>query len=365
MTEPLRRSKFVPWATLAGSLLLTAIVLPLSLALYNSYLDEPLNLGTDDLLFNVPPGASLMLVAEELEQIGALPHANLLIVHARVADKTLIRAGEYRLEPGLTPRTLLEKLNSGAVQSHSITFPEGIRFSDMRRELEENRLLFADTQGMSDAELAELLGMDSELGETSLEGWFYPDTYVYVRGTRVSEILKLAHSRTVELLHHHWKERDTGLPLANPYEALILASLVEKETGVASERAEIAGVFVRRLQQDMKLQTDPTVIYALGESYDGNIRRTDLQHESPYNTYRYRGLPPTPIALVGEAALIAALHPADGDALYFVARGDGSHYFSDGLREHNNAVRRFQIENRSDSYRSAPLVQQQRQEQQP
>lgn len=333
------------------AILMTAIAFPtICWFFYQDYLDTELQMGSDPIVFHVPPSTNLSLVAAELNQMGVLKYPRLFVWHARINDQTLVQTGEYLLEAGLTPRTLLEKFNSGDVRHFSATFPEGITFASMRARLEADPYLFADTRGLENRELLELLGAQV----THPEGWFYPDTYVYPRGFRVSLILKQAHERMSSVLAEAWASRDVGLPLESPYEMLILASIVEKETGVASERPEIAGVFVRRLQRNMRLQTDPTVIYALGEDYDGNIRRSDLGFDSPYNTYVYSGLPPTPIALPGADAIWAVAQPASGDSLYFVARGDGSHYFSSTLEEHNEAVRRFQIENRTQNYRSSP-----------
>ena len=191
----------------------------------------------------------------------------------------------------------------------------------------------------STAELMQRIGIEDD----NPEGWLFPDTYLFDRGTSDVEILSRAHRRMREVLDEEWAKREQGLPLETPYQALTLASIVEKETGLASERPQIAGVFVRRLQKGMKLQTDPTVIYGMGDDFDGNIRREDLTRPTPYNTYVIQGLPPTPIALPGREAINAVLHPADGDALYFVARGDGSHHFSATLDEHNCAVRHYQL----------------------
>ena len=318
--------------------------------LYQRYLDEPLALQDESIVLNIPSRSNLMLVANELSEQGYLKYPKLLVWHARWHDLTLIQAGEYQFTKNITPRSLLEKLNSGDVLTFSLTVPEGLNLSQIRQILETDPNLVADTRGLSDAEIIEMLNLDIE----NLEGWFYPDTYVYTRHTKVSDIIRKACRHMQSLLEEIWATRDAGLPLKTSYEALILASIVEKETGVAYERPEIAGVFIRRLQKNMKLQTDPTVIYAMGEEYQGNIRRSDLAIDSPYNTYKYRGLPPTPIASPGLAALEAVVHPAQGNTLYFVAKGDGSHYFSVSLEEHNRAVREFQIEKRRAGYRSSP-----------
>lgn len=332
-------------------MLMTAVAFPtICWFLYQEYLDTQLDVGPDPIMFHVPPNTNLSLIASELNQMGVLDYPRLFVWHARLTDQTLVQTGEYQLDQGLTPQTLLEKFNSGDVRLFSATFPEGITFATMRERLEADPNLVADTRGLNDEALKALLGIQVE----HFEGLFYPDTYVYPKGFPVSRILKQAYERMNAVLEEAWAIRDVGLPLQSPYDMLILASIVEKETGVASERAEIAGVFIRRLQRNMRLQTDPTVIYALGENYDGNIRRSDLSYDSPYNTYVYGGLPPTPIALPGGDAIRAVAQPAPGDSLYFVAKGDGSHYFSSTLQEHNEAVRRFQIEQRAPNYRSAP-----------
>jgi len=318
--------------------------------LYQNYLRTELEIGPEPIVFHVPANTNLSLIADELYQMGVLEYPRLFVWHAQLNNQTLVQTGEYQLEQGLIPNTLLEMFNNGEVRIHSATFPEGTTFADMRARLEAEPYLTADTRGMDNQALLQQLGVQID----HPEGWFYPDTYVYPRGFPVSRILKQAHERMRNVLEDAWSSRDVGLPLESSYEMLILASIVEKETGVARERPEIAGVFIRRLQRNMRLQTDPTVIYALGEKYDGNIRRSDLSFDSPYNTYVYRGLPPTPIALPGEAAIRAVAQPAHGDSLYFVAKGDGSHYFSSTLEEHNEAVRRYQIERRSETYRSAP-----------
>ncbi|MBC6428850.1 MAG: endolytic transglycosylase MltG [Cellvibrionales bacterium] len=335
-----------------GGILLTALTLLTATAawvFHQRFMDAPLPLATP-ITIEVPPASTLWSVARKLKAKGALNHPCLLIWHAQWHGQSLIQAGEYRLEPGLTPRGLLRKLGSGAVLTYTRTFPEGIRFARMRADLEADLRLTADTKDLTDPQLIARLGLEV----AHLEGWFYPDTYRFARHTQVSAILKRAHRQMRQTLQEEWQNRRPDLPLASPYEALILASLIEKETAVPAERATIAGVFIRRLQQGMRLQTDPTVIYALGTAYDGNLRRRDLNVDSPYNTYRYPGLPPTPIALPGRAAIAAALNPAAGDSLYFVARGDGSHHFSATLAEHNRAVRKYQIEKRRQDYRSTP-----------
>lgn len=251
-----------------------------------------------------------------------------------------MQAGEYTLEPGLTPSGLLRKLIRGDVKQYALTVVEGWRFADLRRAIAEHEAL----QRTLEAELSgpEVMQRIDRAGEHP-EGRFLPETYRFPRGTTDVEFLRRAYDAMRETLSRVWAQRDAKLPLEGPYEALVLASLIEKETAVPAERPCIAGVFVRRLRRGMRLQTDPAVIYGLGSDFDGNLRRRDLHRDTPYNTYRRRGLPPTPIALPGVESLRAAVQPADGEALYFVAKGDGSHHFSATLREHNRAVAKYQL----------------------
>ena len=222
---------------------------------------------------------------------------------------------------------------------HSITLLEGWTIRDIKNEILSNKVLIKNLVDYSSASLSKKI----RITESNVEGLFFPDTYYFTKGTSDIELLKRAYRRGREILAKEWESRDIGLPYKNDYDALIMASIIEKETALASERAMIAGVFVRRLKNNMKLQTDPTVIYAMGIKYDGNIRKKDLRIDSPYNTYRYNGLPPTPIALAGREAIHAALHPENDDTLYFVSKKDGSHYFSKTLYEHNKAVKKYQL----------------------
>jgi UPF0755 protein len=290
----------------------------------------------------LPEGGNLTQLLAELHAQGVLTHPMLLRYYARyqgVANR--VRAGEYRLERGLTARGLLAKLVAGDVIQYPVTIIEGMTAQQMLARLhEEQRLGVGLGQGLDDA-WASLLGVEDT--RASPEGLFFPDTYHYHLGMRDIDVLQAAYRHMQEVLAEEWEGRAPNLPYGNSYEALVMASLIERETGVAGERSEIAGVFVRRLQQGMLLQTDPAVIYGLGASFDGNLTRLHLQTPGPYNTYLNAGLPPTPIALPGRAAIHAALHPATGNALYFVARGDGSHEFSATLEEHNRAVQRFQV----------------------
>jgi len=310
---------------------------------------------TEELPFEVVPGSSFRRVVEQLAASGVVKEQLLFRLYARNRQATArIQAGEYLLEPGISYGQLLQILTSGKVLQHQVTLVEGLRLSDFLRLLQQQEALVYDLDASTPEAVARVL----DLGGQSPEGWIYPDTYRFPRGTRASALLRVAYMRMQQVLAEEWAERAEGLPLQSPYEALILASIVEKETGVAEERAAIAGVFVRRLQRGMRLQTDPTVIYGMGEVFDGGISRADLRRKTPYNTYIIRGLPPTPIASPARAAIRAALHPAPGSALYFVARGDGSHQFSSTLSEHNRAVEQYQRSGRRRDYRSAPSVSQ-------
>jgi len=290
--------------------------------------------------YAVEPGASLRQVALELGERGLLSRPEALVLHARwlgVAGN--IQAGEYRIPPGTTPGQLLEMFVSGQVVQHSLTLVEGWTFREVMAAVREHPQL---VHTLGDADPEEIM---AHIGAPGVhpEGRFYPDTYHFPRGTTDVEFLRRAYQTMEERLQAEWAERAEGLPYENPDETLVMASIVEKETAVAEERARIAGVFVRRLQRGMRLETDPTVIYGMGADFDGDLRRDDLRRDTPYNTYLRKGLPPTPIAMPGGASIHAALHPAPGDALFFVARGDGTHHFSSTYREHRRAVARYQL----------------------
>ena len=258
-----------------------------------------------------------------------------LALRLGVANK--LHAGEYALAPGMTPTVLLENMAAGRVLHHRVTLVDGWTFAQVRQALAKAPKLTDDLDGLTDAQVMARLG-DASL---SPEGEFMPDTYDYVLGMSDLDILKRAHKAMQDFLAREWAGRDTSIWLQQPYQALILASLVEKETAVPAELPKIAGVFERRLKLGMKLDTDPSVIYGMGATYAGKIHKVDLETDTPYNTYTRAGLPPTPIALPSRAAIHAVLHPAAGDALYFVARGDGTHEFSATLAEQNAAVRKY------------------------
>ncbi|PAV27475.1 BCR, YceG family protein [Tamilnaduibacter salinus] len=301
-------------------------------------------------LFSVERGQSFTQVAGRLKDAGVIDNAFWLRLWGRLnPGQSVIRAGDYELRDGMTALGILEAFRKGDVKTWSVQFIEGWRFREMRQALADHPRLDHTLSEPSDKALMAALGFPDQ----HPEGRFFPDTYQFSSSATDLDILRRAHQRMSDILAEAWKNRADGLPYDDAYEALIMASIIEKETGVAGERHRIAGVFVRRLNRGMRLQTDPTVIYGMGESYDGNITRADLQRHSPYNTYRIDGLPPTPIAMPGEKAIQAALNPAEGTALYFVARGDGSHVFSDTLEAHNRAVREYQLQRRSD-YRSSP-----------
>jgi len=300
-------------------------------------------------LLSIEKGSNLKQVNLKLSQNEIIGYPLALTGWAILLGKQGIQAGDYWVEAGDTSLSLLDKFIQGDVAQHSITFPEGWSFNQWIEHISQISQ-FSFLLNMDQDTLLALVSKDI----TYPEGWFFPDTYQYSKNDNIFDILKQAHLRMCTELNLAWQNRDDNLPYLNPYEALIMASIVEKETGQAAERKAIAGVFVRRLKQGMRLQTDPTVIYGMGDRYKGDIRRQDLRAFTPYNTYRIEGLPPTPIAMPGLASIKAALHPLSGSSLYFVARGDGSHQFSDTMKQHLEAVRKFQIEQRVQDYRSAP-----------
>jgi UPF0755 protein len=274
-----------------------------------------------------------------MKQAGVLPSDRLFILLARAMGKTTqVKPGNYLIESETSPMQLLDIISQGRVRQSDITIIEGSTFNQLRMTINAKSTLRHDTLPMSDAEILNRIGAT----EKEPEGLFFPDTYNFASGSSDLTVLKRAYQLMQRNLQASWDGRDTDLPLANPYQALILASIVEKETGQEKDRKMIAGVFINRLKINMLLQTDPTVIYGMGTAFDGNLRKRDLQTDTPYNTYTRAGLTPTPIALPGLAAMQAVLHPAKTNALYFVARGDGSSYFSSTLTEHNNAVNQYQ-----------------------
>ncbi|MDH5633786.1 MAG: endolytic transglycosylase MltG [Gammaproteobacteria bacterium] len=299
----------------------------------------------------VQRGSSLHGLAVQLQKQEILHHRSAFVLLARLrGDARNIKPGEYRVEPGLSAWQLLDRIVEGKVVQRRLGLIEGWSFRQFRAALDQADRLEHLTTSLTDKEIMAKLG----LPDSHPEGWFFPDTYQYSLGVSDLDILARAHDRMKTELDRAWATRAANIPLTNAYEVLILASIVEKETGQPQERPMISGVFTNRLRKKMRLQTDPTVIYGMGDSYIGNIRKKDLLRDTPYNTYTRSGLPPTPIAMPGAGALTAAVNPAETKALYFVARGDGSHVFSDTLKQHNDAVLHFQIRSRTRNYRSAP-----------
>ena len=308
---------------------------------YRHFVSEPINLPERGTQYRVRAGTTLRQVAAELAGRGILREPLYLRFLGRErGDANRIKAGDYALEHGMTPNDVIDLFVSGAVIEYSLTLVEGWTF---RQALEAVRRHERIVHTLDDDIDDEAVMAAIEAPGVHPEGRFFPDTYLFPGGTTDVDFLRRAYERMSGILAEEWAARSEDLPLESADEALILASIVEKETGLPEERAEVAGVFVRRLRKGMLLQTDPTVIYGMGASFDGNIRRRDLKKDTPYNTYTRSGLTPTPICLPGRDAIHAALHPADGDALYFVATGDGGHKFSATLAEHNRAVRRYQL----------------------
>ncbi len=314
----------------------------------NNVLDSPLVVADDGIVFEIRQGSALSSIGNDLAARGILTSPKVFRWYAQLAGHAgSIRAGEYLIEAGTTPRGLLDKFVSGDVRLYSLTIVEGWTYREMIAALTAHPAI---EHSITIEDWPRLL--ESLMSTASYpEGMFLPETYRFPKGTLDADILKQSFELMQETLNAEWDGRAEGLPVSSPYEALILASIIEKETAKADERARIAGVFVRRLQQRMRLQTDPTVIYGIGESFNGNLTRRDLQTDTPYNTYTRAGLPPTPIALPGKAAINAALHPAPGGELYFVATGlgDGSHKFSATKEQHDAAVREYLARQRAAS----------------
>ena len=304
---------------------------------YQRFLETPLSLPMEAYVFQIESGASGSTIIKHLARSGFTRYSWQWRLLMRLEPPT-IKTGEYQLDPGILPRELLQLLSSGAVVQYRFTLVEGWTFTQLLQALAKDEVLEQTLVPEPDEAGTVVI---SSLGVDHPEGWFLPETYQFTRGDSDSDILERAHQAMERELGRAWEARTYDLPLNSPYQLLILASIIEKETGKAEERGQIAGVFIRRLQQGMKLQTDPTVIYGLGDSFDGNIRRRDLKTDTPYNTYTRSGLPPTPIAMPGRASLLAAAQPDAGDAFYFVADGTGGHTFSATLQEHQKAVKRL------------------------
>lgn len=308
---------------------------------YQAFADKSLMMSSDERILSVESGDGFHNVLKKIRELGVTQGSDFewkaLSREMKVASH--MQVGDYAITSGLSPRTILQRIKDGDIIQRKFALIDGWNMRDLRKALKNTSHIEHVTDELSDAELM------SKLGAAGVhpEGRFLPETYLYSRGTSDLDLLQRAYSGMQDALAEAWDNRQDGLPLTSPDELLTLASIIEKETGAAEERPMIAGVFIRRLNTGMRLQTDPTVIYGIGSAYDGNIRKKDLQTDTPYNTYTRDGLPPTPIAMPGKPALEAAAQPADGDAVFFVARGDGSgrHVFSKDLDDHNAAVRQY------------------------
>lgn len=315
---------------------------------FHQWLEAPLALPDEGVEYQLAIGSTLSHMAHDLAERNVLEHPRALILYARLTNQTQVRAGEYSFAADTSPRKLLAIVNSGDVKTYTVTLVEGRTFADYVETLAKAPRIQSELAGQDMATQLAILDLPIE----HPEGWFFPDTYQYVGGETDVSILRRAYRQMTLTLNELWQGRMQNLPYDSPYQALIMASIIERETGAPWERRKIGGVFVRRLEQNMRLQTDPTVIYGMGATYQGRITYADLREPTPYNTYVIRGLPPTPIAMPGREAIYAALHPGAGKALYFVAKGDGTHIFSDTLEGHNAAVQAYQ-RNRASDYRSS------------
>ncbi|WP_250534012.1 endolytic transglycosylase MltG [Caballeronia sp. AZ10_KS36] len=303
--------------------------------------NRPMTLSPAELDVTIKPHSSLRSVSAQLNRGGVPVEPELFVLMTRVLGLSAqLKSGNYAFKSGITPYEVLQKIARGDVNEYVATVIEGWTLQKMRSELDGNPALMHDTAGMSDIDLLKAIGA-TEVDKASAEGLFFPDTYLFDKGTSDLAVYKRAYRTMQKRLAEAWATRAPNLPYKTPYEALIMASIVEKETGRASDRPLVAAVFANRLRIGMPLQTDPSVIYGLGSTYEGHLKKKDLQTDTPYNTYTRMGLPPTPIALPGVAALSATLNPAPSSALYFVARGDGSSIFSDNLGDHNRAVDKY------------------------
>ncbi len=327
------------WSWIKRIFLLALCLALLASAGLGWYALSPVTLRTDPADFSIRPGSSLRSATRQMVESGVELNAWQFNLLGRLLGKAgAIKAGSYEVGRGVTPLALLDKLGAGEVSQAELVFIEGWTFRQMRAALDADVDVKHDSVALSDAEIMGRLGAAGR----SPEGLFFPDTYLFGKGTSDLDLLKRAYKAMDRQLQAAWQQRAPDLPYRSPYEALIMASVIEKETGQATDRSLIGGVFVNRLRIGMMLQTDPTVIYGLGEKFDGNLRKKDLLKDTPHNTYTRGGLPPTPIAMPGQASLQAALNPAKTQALYFVARGDGSSEFSRTLAEHERAVTKYQ-----------------------
>jgi UPF0755 protein len=316
------------------------VIVALAVAGFSFWAHQPI-IGPDRpaIDFSVKPGSGVRSSAQQIAKAGVPVHPALLTLLARITGKSAsLKAGNYELKPGATPLQLIEQLVRGEFAQESLSIIEGWTFRQMRQAIAAHPALKHDTVALSDKELLAKVAPSY----AAPEGLFFPDTYLFAKGASDLQIYRQAHELMLKHLNDEWARRSPSVPYKTPYEALIMASIIEKETGQKTERDRIAAVFVNRLKRGMLLQTDPTVIYGMGDKFQGNIRKRDLQTDTAYNTYVRPGLPPTPISLPGSESLAAALNPADTDALYFVSRGDGTSVFSSNLNDHNRAVNKYQ-----------------------
>jgi UPF0755 protein len=326
------------WSILAAILLVAILVYQLLQFKHGS-----IALPQQPTVFLIKSGSNIKSIAQDLVRQKIIDDPWLFILLAKVKGvETRVRAGEYQIKAEMTPDDLLEKFTQGSSIQYNLTVIEGWSFRQMLAAIADDPVIEHTLKGKTNEEIMNLLGYP----EQHPEGLFFPDTYRFPKGTSDVDFLRRAYQVMQKHLTREWNQRASGLPLESSYDALILASIIEKETGAGFERPLISGVFIQRLKKNMRLQTDPTIIYGLGEKFDGNIRFRDLKKDTPYNTYLHAGLTPTPIALPGLGAIRAALHPAKTQALYFVSKGDGTHHFSATLEEHNAAVKRYQLKGR-------------------
>lgn len=311
---------------------------------FMQFKDKPLAIQQDEIVIEIVPGSNIRTIAKQLTEQKLIDDKYLFIILAKI-DKveTKLKAGEYQIKQGTTARELLHIFVKGRAVQYTQSIIEGRSFKEMIAEIAQNDKLKHTIGDKTGAQIMAELGYP----DSHFEGQFLPDTYAFPKGSTDIDYLKRAYLAMQDVLAKEWQGRDKDLPLKTPYEALILASIIEKETGVAHERPLISAAFITRLRKNMKLQTDPTIIYGMGDRYKGDIRYKDLREDTPYNTYVHKGLTPTPIAMPGLLSIQAALHPAKSDAIYFVSKGDGTHYFSKTLKEHNAAVRKYQLKGKA------------------
>ena len=330
-------------------LLATVVAISALMIQFYRFQEQVVSIPDSGRIFTIESGSNIKTIAQQLSLEKIIDDPWLFILLAKLKGvETRVRAGEYRLQQSQSPSDLLRLFTKGQSIQYSFTIIEGWAFRQLLRELQQQATIRNTLEGKSDDEIMTALGYQGQ----HPEGLFFPDTYSFPKGTTDIDFLRRAYQLMQTHLQREWDNRAPNLPITTSYEALILASIIEKETGAAYERPLIASVFSQRLRKNMRLQTDPTVIYGLGESFDGDIRFRDLKKDTPYNTYLHKGLTPTPIALPGLDAIKAALHPADGEALFFVAKGDGTHYFSKTLKEHNKAVSKYQLKGRKPKRKS-------------